>query len=212
MSAATAPTNTTATPTRMPSNTPALPELNPPPYTPSAHNYLGLDDEDEDEAQPTTTFTIHAPTTVHGSGNIIAVPPPDVPRLTAAVIATISQKMHLPRSINVHISCGVNVIGDRNVVGSPAIRPLATTSQQQAAAAAQAESGNTARVVPRIPIPIYNVSKRRAAEVCGAVLNSSTLNTNGRTGAGRVAQREAHCCISGCSRGRWRRELVMRAF
>jgi hypothetical protein len=150
----------------------------PPPYTPPTHGLFadatGEEDEEED-SQPTTTFVIHAPTTVHGSSNIIAVSPPDVPRLTAAVVASISQKMHLPRSFSIQINCGVNVIGDKNIVGSPAIRPLAASQQQHAAAAAVAarhgvqqngDAGPSAlRADEDVAIPMHGV-KRRASEVC----------------------------------------------
>lgn len=142
--------------------------LDPPPYTPPVHNFLRADEDDEEESQSTTNFVIHAPTTVHGSGNIIAIPPPDVPRLTAAVIATVSQKMRLPRNFSVQINCGVNIIGDRNIVGSPAIRPLAANQQRPAASvAAQSSDGSG---VPgwggrSVAISMHNVGKRKASEV-----------------------------------------------
>lgn len=167
MSTTTIYTNTTAS--AQPVN--SLPD--PPPYTPPLHNYLGTDDEDDEESEPSTNFVIHAPTTVHGSGNIIAVPPPDVPRLTAAVIATIGQKMLLPRHVSVQINCAVNVIGDRNIVGSPAIRPLAT-NQQKVGGAATTQTGTASAAASSggarsVSIPIFNVTnvgKRRASEVC----------------------------------------------
>jgi hypothetical protein len=153
----------------------------PPPYTPPAPNLFTTEEDEEDEeddgedSQPTTNLIIHAPTIVHGSGNIIAVPPPDVPRLTAALVATVSQKVHLPRNFSIQINCDVNITGDRNIVGSPAIRPFVTSPQQQAVAAAAARQvAQRHGVTERSPLngnagvamPMHGERKRRTSEVC----------------------------------------------
>lgn len=155
---------TTVTETTTTRGLPAL-SLDPPPYTPPPRNFFNnADEDDEEEPEPSITFTIHAPTTVHGSNNIIAIPPPDVARLTAAMIGSISQKLNLARNINVQINCGVSVIGDKNIVGNPAIRPL--LKQQPAVCSLAAASDDV--VTNNLPAltPTHETGKRKASEVC----------------------------------------------
>ncbi|KIV98905.1 uncharacterized protein PV09_09351 [Verruconis gallopava] len=141
----------------------------PPPYTPPIHTVFGNVDEDEDEeSSPTTTFNVHVPTTIQGCGNIIALPPPDVTRIATALLATVNQKIHMTRSFNIHVNCGVNITGDKNIVGSPAIRPLAASQQQQNARQQQAPftSSNTptAAVWSGTVPATHGLGKRKASE------------------------------------------------
>lgn len=149
---------------------PAHTSTDPPPYTPPAHGLFAEGEEDENEdTQPTTHFVVNASTTIHGSGNIIAVPPPDVARLTAALVATAAQKTYPPRTFHIQLNCGVSIIGDRNVLGAPAIRPLAASQQRRTAAATAADAdlrqrGANLAAAEGIVVPVRD-GKRRAEEV-----------------------------------------------
>jgi len=90
----------------------------PPPYE---SDYSTDSDDDDDE--PTTTLTINAPTTIHGSSNLVSLTPLDTARISTLLLAALNVKAAQEQrrgrrgAVNIAINCGVSVVGDRNVVG-----------------------------------------------------------------------------------------------
>ncbi|KAF2428858.1 hypothetical protein EJ08DRAFT_650835 [Tothia fuscella] len=101
-------------------------EALPPPYTPPTENLF-----DEEEEAPATTITIHAPTVIHGSNNIVSLSPIDTPRLAALLASALNQKNQATllsgrqSNFNFTFNCMVNVVGDRNVIGNVGLRSRA---------------------------------------------------------------------------------------
>jgi len=127
-------------------------EMLPPPYTASAEGF----DEEEEEDLPTTNITIHAPTIIHGSHNVVPVSLMDSTRLAAVFTSLLSQKIAAQgagrqSNFNVQINCGVNVIGDRNILGHLGVRPRPV----QSSSVAEGVVAETALL-----------GKRKASEVC----------------------------------------------
>jgi hypothetical protein len=161
----------------------------PPPYTPPAGNFICSGHEDEVE-QPTTNLVFHAPITVHGSGNAISIPPIDHGRLAATVLAALNQKtdsssIHavLPGNIVLQFNFGINVVGDRNVVGNslrfPVSAPTAVATAQ--GIAQQRSQISEASVRPAATqIPVASSPKRKASEVnsCATDMNRESPADN----------------------------------
>jgi hypothetical protein len=114
-------------------------EIFPPPYTPPANSFFDEDDEDAEAAQ-TTNITIHAPTSIHGSHNVVTVPMIDSARIAGLLMSVMNQKITVAggrqSNLNVQINCGMTVVGDRNVVGNVGLRtrpivPAPTSSSTQ---------------------------------------------------------------------------------
>lgn len=163
---------TTTTPTA--TTTTSATEMLPPPYTPPTNPHLfptfseGDEEDEEQEETPSTNITLNAPVTIHGSNNFISFATADFTRMAAMIIATV-QKPTAPKgaagrtvNANINVNCGITVVGERNFVGPPAMRPLGTRLQQlrqhreaQAAAVAGATSAGASGSL-----------KRKAEEVC----------------------------------------------
>jgi hypothetical protein len=138
----------------------------PPPYTPMNRCYFTRagdeEEEEEQETVPSTNITFNAPMTIHGSNNIVSFPSADFTRMAAMIIATVQKTtvQESLRNISINLNCGITVVGQRNVIGSVGVRPMALRQQlgQQAAAASDtvAQSG----------LGTATSSKRKAEEVC----------------------------------------------
>jgi hypothetical protein len=158
-------------------------EMLPPPYTPPANGFF--DDEEEEDFIPTTNITIHAPTNIHGSHNVITGPMMDPTRLAGLLISALNQKINgacgRQSNINIQINCGTNVVGEKNVFGSVGMR--------------------TRPMVPVVPAPAQGVSvipeavaaspvvlgKRKASEVCCRIYLSPLALTNIIAGTRRTS-------------------------
>lgn len=137
-------------------------EALPPPYTPPADDLY----DDDEPALPTTSIIIHASTTIHGSNNVVTVSPVDTTRLAAIVMAALNQKHQAAlvtgrqTNFSFNVNCGMNIVGDRNVVGNVALRNRpampAVASQSAVKAATSGVEDTTSAVLP---------GKRKASEV-----------------------------------------------
>lgn len=141
--------------------------IDPPPYTPPAYGFH-LDGDEDEESIPTTNFNVHAATVVHGSGNVVSIPPPDATRLAAHLFAAISQKVN-HRNFTIHINCGINITGDRNqIVTGGVLRPLGAN-------AARPQQAAVTSSMPASVMPPSTLGKRKSSEVCDNVFDKVSL-------------------------------------
>jgi hypothetical protein len=137
-------------------------EMLPPPYTPPPSGFY--DDEEEEEFAPTTNITIHAPISIHGSHNVISGPMMDPTRLAGLLISSLNQKYTVTSSrqsnITIQINCGMNVVGERNIVGNVGLRPRTVLS------GATLSMQGTPAVPEAIAASTILHGKRKASEVC----------------------------------------------
>lgn len=154
-------------------------EVFPPPYTPPTEDLFG--DDDEDFMAPTTNITIHVPTSIHGSNNIVNMPPLDTTRVAAILMAALNQKNNQAAMVgarqsnfNIQFNCGVHVVGDKNVVGNVGIRPRPTQTNPAAPSPASPTSPAPVPTMSMVSI----ASKRQASEVCYSSCKQSRLATS----------------------------------
>lgn len=146
-------------------NTSTATEVLPPPYTPPVEDMFGDDGEEEESTVPTTNITINAPTSVHGSHNVVSLSSMDPSRLTAILMSALNQKLQQTEqqnNYNIQLNCGITVMGDRNVIGNVGVRSrpaLATTAAVQSTGRTVAEDAAKTTLPSR---------KRRPSEVYSA--------------------------------------------
>ncbi|KAF2813459.1 uncharacterized protein BDZ99DRAFT_496448 [Mytilinidion resinicola] len=151
---ATPPTSLPSLPS-LPSTTPMTPP--PPAYTPTTrpplpqpstnlpytananftyNPYNPFAGDDSDAEDDDTNLVINASTQIRGSGNVVAMPLIDAPRISAALFSVLkTQGTGRRGTVNVQIHCGVTIVGERNVVGLQGLglRPKATAATPAAA-------------------------------------------------------------------------------
>lgn len=116
----------------------------PPPYGDSENDSEAEDDDDNDDddeqdnsTSPPLKLTINAAQTVHGSGNLVPTSPnatTDATKLSIVILNAID-KLNAGQSkhtlnVNLTINCGINIVGNRNVVGNIALRPKSPMALQ----------------------------------------------------------------------------------
>jgi hypothetical protein len=145
-----------------------LTDMLPPPYTPPAHGFLDEDDEEEEESAPRTNISIHAPTSIHGSNNIVTMPMLDTTRLAGIIMTAINQKITAVGSqqnhFNIHINCGINIVGERNIVGNLPMRKYPMPGVPSTST--MAEVTPTPTVPNQATVSPASLGKRKASEVC----------------------------------------------
>ncbi|KAF2496308.1 hypothetical protein BU16DRAFT_617762 [Lophium mytilinum] len=119
-------------------------------YTYNPYNPFAGDDSDSEDDD--TTVVINASTQIRGSGNVIAMPLIDAPRISAALFSVLKSHSTGKRgTVNVQIHCGVSIIGERNVVGLQGVglRPKAAATTP-AAATPQKDGERESEVVEEV--------------------------------------------------------------
>ncbi|KAK4636078.1 hypothetical protein CLAFUW4_01939 [Fulvia fulva] len=114
-----------------------LPETAPPPYSESDMEDSDDDDDDQDEeeAEP-VKLTINSAHRIHGSNNLVptsSTPLADATKFSTLLLHAINQinaananardSRRRPLKVNLTINCGLEIVGDRNVVGAVGVKP-----------------------------------------------------------------------------------------
>jgi hypothetical protein len=135
----------------------------PPPYTPPVNGFFFDEDDEEEETVPTTNITIHAPTSINGSNNVVTLAMLDSTRITGLLVSVMNQKIAATGGqshFTIQINCGMAVVGDRNIVSNVGLRPRpvvpAPASSSAQATPADPEAVSENKVSP---------GKRKASEV-----------------------------------------------
>ena len=129
----------------------------PPPYTPPMPNPLaahfdGVDDDsgDEDDEEPRghqVSLTINGATSIHGSGNVVAMHPFDGAKAAAVIVSSLKDMMKSeggrPTTLKVQINCGISIVGDRNVLRHGGL-PLRAVAAQNGAPGVLQRPGSAA--------------------------------------------------------------------
>jgi hypothetical protein len=138
-------------------------EALPPPYTPPTDDLY----DDDEPALPTTNIIIHAPTVIHGSNNVVSVSPIDTTRLAAIILASLNQRNQAAlvtgrqTNINFNFNCGMNIVGDKNLVGNVALRNRAVLPAGASQSSTKAAASGVEDVAGTVML-----GKRKASEVC----------------------------------------------
>lgn len=112
------------------------PTAPPPPYTTAASDASDTDSEaasdDADNPPPSVTLTLHAGTSIHGAGNLVppapAAPLADATKFSALLLHAVDRINAARRpdggrvNVALTIHCGVQIVGDRNVVGCVGVK------------------------------------------------------------------------------------------
>ncbi|EME49107.1 hypothetical protein DOTSEDRAFT_104995, partial [Dothistroma septosporum NZE10] len=122
-----------------------LPETAPPPYSESDMDSADDEDEEDDDESDDmpVKLTINAAHRIQGSNNLVPTSSTsltDTTKFTASLLHTVNQinaansrsaggsarALRRPLKIDLAINCGLEIIGDRNVVGAVGVKPRAT--------------------------------------------------------------------------------------
>jgi hypothetical protein len=195
------PTPLTAVPSTQLPTAPTTPGTPPPPaYTPNSNipvaqpatnlpydpnpnsnftfNPFAADPEDDSEDGDPSSVLINASTQIRGTGNVVAIPLVDAPRISAALFAVLKAQSAVGvarrGAINVQIHCGVTLVGDRNVVGltgmgsrtkAAATTTTTTTTITTATGAPQRESQKAQKPAEDEGEGVVGGTKRKAEDV-----------------------------------------------
>jgi hypothetical protein len=142
----------------------------PPPYT--GPTPVEEDADEEYNPQPPTTVYVNSSTTIQGSHNLVSSTPFETVHLTAAVMSALRQYNPQITTGNLHVRIdrSVNIVGDRNAVGAPGIRPRQPAIPNSAMAASVAAA--TAAAAAR---------KRKAEEQSNGVPEAKRVSMRARS-------------------------------
>ena len=164
----------------------ATPTTLPPPYTgpTRAEEDADVGDEEYDDQQPPPLVHINASTTIQGSNNII----PSVPLETAHILATVMATLRrynpqvVTGNVQVRIDRGVNIVGDRNVVGVVGIRPRQPVAANYPMAARVAATATATATATTTAAAAAAARKRKPEE-----------QSDGAPEAKRISRRASSC-------------------